>query len=57
MVTWGAGATPRVLRSASAVRTAQANGDLTIRATSRVVDAPLLGFGTPVFARGETIHY
>jgi hypothetical protein len=59
-VTWGAGATPRVLRSASAVRTAQANGELTIRATSRVVNAPLLGFGQTRhagFAKGKTIHY
>ena len=43
-----------------AVRTAEANGDLTIRATSRVVSAPLLGFGQTRhagFARGETIHY
>ena len=59
-ITWAAGATPRVLRSASAVRTAQANGDLTIRATSRVVNAPLLGFGQTRhagFAKGRTIHY
>jgi hypothetical protein len=59
-VTWGAGVTPRVLRSASAVRTAQANGELTIRATSRVVNAPLLGFGQTRhagFAKGKVIHY
>jgi hypothetical protein len=59
-VTWAAGVTPRVLRSASAVRAAEGSGELTIRATSRVVNAPLLGFGQTRhagFARGRTIHY
>jgi hypothetical protein len=59
-VTWKAGATSRVLRSATAVRNAQANGDLTIGKTSRVVNAPLLGFGQKRhagFAKGKTIHY
>jgi hypothetical protein len=59
-VTWKTDATPRILRSASAVRNAQANRDLTIRSTSRVVNAALLGFGQTRhagFAKGKTIHY
>jgi hypothetical protein len=59
-VTWQANATPRVLRSAAAVRSAQANGDLTITSTSRVINAALLGFGQTRhagFAKGKTIHY
>ncbi len=59
-VTWKTDSTPRILRSASAVRNAQANGDLTIRSTSRVVNAALLGFGQTRhagFAKGKTIHY
>jgi hypothetical protein len=59
-VTWGAGATPRVLRSAAAVRAAEAKGELTTKASSRVVNAPVLGFGQTRhagFAKGRTIHY
>jgi hypothetical protein len=59
-VTWTADATPRVLRSAAAVSNAQANGELTIRSTSRVINAALLGFGQTRhagFAKGKTIHY
>lgn len=59
-VTWTTDATPRVLRSAAAVRTAESRGDVTIRSTSRVVNAPLLGFGQTRhagFARGKQIHY
>jgi hypothetical protein len=59
-VSWKPGATPRVLRSATAVKDAQTNGDLTIRGTSRVVNAALLGFGQTRhagFAKGKTIHY
>jgi hypothetical protein len=59
-VTWQASATPRVLRSAAAVKSAQANGDLTITSTSRVINAALLGFGQTRhagFAKGKTIHY
>lgn len=59
-VTWKSEATPRVLRSAAAVRNAQADGDLTTRSTSRVVNAALLGFGQTRhagFAKGKTIHY
>jgi hypothetical protein len=59
-VTWTTDATPRVLRSAAAVKAAQANGDLAIKPTSRVVNAALLGFGQvrhAGFAKGKTIHY
>jgi hypothetical protein len=59
-VTWKSDATPRVLRSATAVTRAQSDGDLTIKATSRVVNAALLGFGQTRhagFAKGKTIHY
>lgn len=59
-VAWATDATPRVLRSASAVKAAQSSGDVTITNTSRVVNAPLLGFGQTRhagFAKGRTIHY
>jgi len=59
-ITWKTDASPRVLRSAAAVKSAQADGDLTIRSTSRVVNAALLGFGQTRhagFAKGKTIHY
>jgi len=59
-VTWKNDATPRVLRSAAAVKGAQASGDLTIRNTSRVVNAALLGFGQTRhagFAKNRVIHY
>jgi len=59
-VTWKTGTASRVLRSAAAVRNAQARGDLTIRSTARIVNAPLLGFGQTRhagFAKGKTIHY
>jgi hypothetical protein len=59
-VTWSSNATSRVLRSAAAVKAAQANGDLAIKPTSRVVNAALLGFGQTRhagFAKGKTIHY
>jgi hypothetical protein len=59
-VTWATGAAPRLLRSASAVEAAQSAGEVTITTTSRVVNAPLLGFGQKRhagFAKGRTIHY
>jgi hypothetical protein len=59
-VTWAADATTRVLRSASAVKTARSRGEVTIRSTARVVNAPLLGFRQvrhAGFAKGKTIHY
>jgi hypothetical protein len=42
MVTWKPGETPRVLRSAAAVRAAQTAGDVTIRAMPIVVNCPVL---------------
>lgn len=42
LVTWGANETPRVLRSASAVRAAQRAGDVTIKAMPIVVNCPVL---------------
>jgi hypothetical protein len=59
-VTWADDATPRVLRSASAIAAARSQGDVTVTSTSRVVNAPLLGFGQTRhagFAKGRTIHY
>jgi hypothetical protein len=59
-VTWKSDATSRVLRSAAAVKAAQANGELAIKPTSRVINAALLGFGQrrhAGFAKGKTIHY
>jgi hypothetical protein len=59
-VTWAAAATPRVLRSATAVRTARSQGDVSVKTSARVVNAPLLGFGQTRhagFAKGRTIHY
>jgi hypothetical protein len=59
-VTWSANATPQVLRSAQAVRAAADKGEVTLTRTTRVVNAPLLGFGQTRhagFARGKLIHY
>jgi hypothetical protein len=42
MVTWRSGATPRVLRSAAAIRAAERAGDVTIRAMPIVVNCPVL---------------
>jgi hypothetical protein len=42
MVTWGNGRTPRVLRSAAAIRAAAAAGELTIRRTATVVNCPVI---------------
>jgi hypothetical protein len=59
-VTWKEDATPRVLRSAGAVKAAASRGDVTVRGTSRVINAPLLGFGQTRhagFAKGKQIHY
>ena len=42
LVTWASGETPRVLRSAAAVRAAQRAGDVTIRAMPIVVNCPVL---------------
>jgi hypothetical protein len=59
-VRWVGGATPRVLRSAAAVRAARASGQVAIKAGPRVVNAPILGFGQKRhagFAKGKVIHY
>src|SRR5438093_8965803 len=59
-VTWAAGKTPRVLRSADAVRKAAAAGEVTIARTSTVVNCPVLGFGQKKvagFSGGHVIHY
>ena len=59
-VTWRGAAEPRLLRSATAVRTAASKGELTVRSTPRVINAPVLGFGQirhAGFARGQVIHY
>jgi hypothetical protein len=59
-VTWAVDATPHLLRSAAAVRAAQASGDVTVKTGSRVINAPLLGFGQKRhagFAKGKVIHY
>lgn len=42
MVSWRSGATPRVLRSAAAVRAAQRDGQVSIESTSIVVNCPVL---------------
>jgi hypothetical protein len=42
MVTWADGETPRLLRSAAAIRRAAAARELTIRRTSTVVNCPVI---------------
>ena len=59
-VTWKPGATPRVLKSADAVKQALAAGKITVARTSTVVNCPVLGFGqkrVPGFSGGHLIHY
>lgn len=59
-VTWNDGASARVLKSAAAVARADAAGEVTIRATRTVVNAPVLGFRQvrhAGFARNKVIHY
>jgi hypothetical protein len=59
-VTWKTGATPRLLRSADAVKQASAAGEVTIAPTSTVVNCPVLGFGQKKvagFSGGHLIHY
>jgi hypothetical protein len=58
-VTWR-DAEPRLLRSAAAVKAAASRGQVSVRTTSRVINAPLLGFGQTRhagFAKGKRIHY
>jgi hypothetical protein len=59
-VTWAAGKTPRVLKSAAAVRKALAVGEVEIKQTATVVNCPVLGFGQKRhagFSAGHSIHY
>ena len=59
-VTWAAGKTRRVLASADAVRKAATRGDVTIRATSTVVNEPVLGFRqqrVTGYSASRAIHY
>ena len=59
-VTWAAGKTPRLLKSADAVKKAAAVGEVTIARTSTVVNCPVLGFGQKKvagFSAGHLIHY
>ena len=59
-VTWKAGATRRVLRSADEVKQAAAAGEVTVARTSTVVNCPVLGFGQKKvagFSGGHLIHY
>lgn len=59
-VTWADGTTPRVLKSAAAVRKAEADGELTVANTAIVVNCPVLGFGQvrhAGFANGKTVRY
>jgi hypothetical protein len=59
-VSWTAGRSPRVLRSAAQVKKAAAAGDISIRQTAMVVNCPVLGFGQKKvagFSGGDLIHY
>ncbi len=59
-VRWKAAVTPRLLKSAAAVKAAAASGDVTIQKTSLVVNCPVLGFGqkrVAGFSGGRVIHY
>jgi hypothetical protein len=52
--------TPRLLRSAAAVRAARRAGEVTLRKTATVVNCPVVGFGqkqTLGFAKGKLIAY
>lgn len=60
MVTWKAGVTPRLLTSKADVTKAQQAGEVTVQATSTVVNCPVLGFGqkrVTGFSNGHRIHY
>ena len=59
-VSWAAGKTPRVLRSADEVKKAAAAGEVTIAKTATVVNCPVLGFGqkrVAGYSAGHVIHY
>jgi len=59
-VTWVKGKKPRTLRSAAAIRSAAAAGEVRIIKTKTIVNCPVLGFGQAQvtgFSAGHTIHY
>jgi hypothetical protein len=59
-VTFKPGVTPHLLRSRADVEAAKNRGDVTVVATSTVVNCPVLGFGqkrVAGFSAGKTIHY
>jgi hypothetical protein len=59
-VTFKPGATPHLLRSRADVEAAKRRGEVTIAATTTVVNCPVLGFGqkrVAGFSAGKTIHY
>lgn len=59
-VRWTGSTTPRVLTSVADVNDARDAGEVTVRETDRVINAPVLDFGQerhPGFAKGETIEY
>jgi hypothetical protein len=59
-VTFKAGVTPHLLRSRSDVEAARKRSEVTIVATTTVVNCPVLGFGqkrVAGFSAGKTIHY
>lgn len=59
-VTFKPGATRHLLRSRADVVAARKRGEITVRATSIVVNCPVLGFGqkrVAGFSAGKTIHY
>jgi hypothetical protein len=60
MVTFKSGVTPYLLKSKADVDAAVAKGDVTVTATTTVVNCPVLGFGqkrVAGFSAGKTIHY
>lgn len=60
MVKFADGVTPRVLKSAAEVKSAQAAGDVTLKQTDIVVNCPVLGFGqkeTIGFENGREVAY
>jgi hypothetical protein len=59
-VTFKPGVTAHLLRSRSDVEAARAHGEVTVVATTTVVNCPVLGFGqkrVAGFSAGKTIHY
>lgn len=59
-VTFKSGIKPHVLRSRSEVEAARKGGEISVTATTTVVNCPVLGFGqkrVAGFSAGKTIHY